>query len=91
MSRRLNDAAYGLEGAPFLTGFHEAWMMGAGPCDVCASCHVEGPCVRPERARPSMDGCGIDVFTTVRNAGWTIEVVQDECDEYRYFACVLVD
>ena len=38
-----------------------------------------------------MEGCGIDVFTTVRNAGRTIEVVQDEGDEYRFFALVLVD
>ena len=46
---------------------------------------------RPEKARPSMEGCGIDVFATVRNAGRTIDVVRDEDDEYRYFALVLVD
>ena len=45
----------------------------------------------PERARPSMEGCGIDVFTTVRTAGWRIEVAQDEDDEYSFFALVLVD
>ncbi len=38
-----------------------------------------------------MEGCGIDVFTTVRNAGRTIDVVRDEGDEYRFFALVLVD
>jgi hypothetical protein len=31
------------------------------------------------------------VFTTVRNAGWELEVVQDESDEYSFFALVLVD
>jgi len=38
-----------------------------------------------------MEGCGIDVFTTVRSAGWQLEVVQDEGDEYSFFALVLVD
>jgi hypothetical protein len=38
-----------------------------------------------------MEGCAVDVFATVRNAGRTIDVVRDEEDEYRYFALVLVD
>ena len=91
MSRKLNDAALKLEGELFLAGFFKTWMMGAGPCDYCGACELDGPCVAPERARPSMEGCGIDVYTTVRNAGWELEVVQDEGDEYSFFALVLVD
>jgi len=90
-SRRLNDAALALERDLFLAGFHKTWAMGAGPCDICDSCSQGAVCPTPEKARPSMEGCGIDVFTTVRNAGWTIEVVQDEGDAYRFFALVLVD
>jgi predicted metal-binding protein len=90
-SRRLNDAALALERDLFLAGHHKAWMMGAGPCDLCAACAEGKECPTPERARPSMEGCGIDVFTTVRNAGRTIDVVRDEDDEYRYFALVLVE
>ena len=90
-SRRLNDAALALERDLFLAGFHKNWAMGAGPCDICDSCSRGAVCPTPEKARPSMEGCGVDVFTTVRNAGWTIEVVQDEGDAYRFFALVLVD
>jgi len=90
-SRRLNDAALALERDLFLAGHHKAWMMGAGPCDLCPSCATGKQCPTPERARPSMEGCGVDVFTTVRNAGRTIDVVRDEDDEYRFFALVLVD
>ena len=90
-ARRLNDAALALERDLFLAGHHKAWMMGAGPCDLCAACATGKECPTPERARPSMEGCGIDVFATVRNAGRTIDVVRDEDDEYRYFAFVLVD
>jgi hypothetical protein len=31
----------------------------------------------PEQARPAMEACGIDVFSTVRKAGLPIEVVSD--------------
>jgi predicted metal-binding protein len=90
-SRRLNDAALALERELFLAGHHKAWTMGAGPCDLCDACGKGRECPTPEKARPSMEGCGVDVFATVRNAGRTIDVVRDEDDEYRYFALVLVD
>jgi predicted metal-binding protein len=89
-SRRLNDAALALERELFLAGFHKAWTMGAGPCDLCACCRAGEPCPAPESARPSMEACGVDVFTTVRAAGWQIETVKSRDDEYRYFALVLV-
>jgi predicted metal-binding protein len=89
-SRRLNDAALALERELFLAGFHKAWTMGAGPCDLCACCRAGEPCPTPESARPSMEACGVDVFTTVRAAGWQIETVKSREDEYRYFALALV-
>jgi predicted metal-binding protein len=90
-SRRLNAAAVALERELFLAGFHKAWTMGSGPCDICAACSQGEPCPTPKLARPSMEGCGVDVFTTVRRAGWQIEVVKTRDDEFRLFALVLVD
>lgn len=89
--RRLNDAARALERELFLAGYHKAWTMGAGPCEICDACTQGLECPTPAEARPSMEACGIDVFTTVRGAGRAIEVVRDEDDEYRFFALVLVD
>ena len=90
-SRRLNEAALALERELFLAGFHAAWMMGAGPCDLCGACSSGQECATPERARPSMEGCGVDVYATVRNAGRRIDVVRTREDEYRFFALLLVD
>jgi predicted metal-binding protein len=90
-SRRLNSAAVALERELFLAGFHKAWTMGSGPCDICAACSQGEPCPTPELARPSMEGCGVDVFTTVRKAGWEIDVVKTREDQFRFFALVLVD
>ena len=54
-SRRLNDAALALERELFLAGFHKAWTMGAGPCDICSACAQGKDCPTPEKARP-VDG-----------------------------------
>jgi len=90
-SRRLNEAGLALERELFLSGFHKTWMMGAGPCDFCGACTRGEDCPTPERARPSMEGCGLDVYATARNAGRHIDVVRTRDDEYRFFALLLVD
>jgi len=90
-AQRLNDAAKALERELFLAGFHKTWTMGAGPCDICDACSQGKDCPTPDQARPSMEACGVDVFTTVRNAGWEIDVVRTHESEYRFFALVLVD
>ena len=90
-SRRLNETGLAMERELFLAGFHKAWLMGAGPCDICGACTRGEECPTPERARPSMEGCGLDVYTTARKAGRQIEVVRDREDEYRFFALLLVD
>jgi predicted metal-binding protein len=90
-SRRLNDIGLAMERELFLAGFHKTWLMGAGPCDVCGACTRGEDCPTPERARPSMEGCGLDVYTTARNAGRQIEVVRSREDVYRFFALLLVD
>ena len=38
-----------------------------------------------------MEACGIDVFRTVRECGFEIEVVRDRDAPQHYFGVVLVD
>lgn len=80
-----------LERAAFLKGFHKALAFGAGPCTVCDSCPEDGVCRNPERARPAMEACGIDVFATVQRAGWPLEPVQDKGDWVKYMGLLLLE
>lgn len=81
-----------LEREVFLRGAWKALGLGAGPCDFCRSCPVEtGVCRHPERARPAMEACGIDVYSTARKAGFSIEVVRNRGERPDYFGLVLVD
>lgn len=89
--RKLNQAAVALERELFLAGYYRAWAMSSGPCLYCEDCAVNSACRFPELARPSMEACGIDVYATVRQAGWEIEVVPTTESSYRFFALVLVE
>jgi predicted metal-binding protein len=81
-----------LEREIFLRGAWKAFGLGTGPCYFCRNCPVEkGQCQHAKRARPAMEACGIDVFSTVRKAGLPIEVVQTRRQCPNYYGLVLVD
>ncbi|UCG46555.1 MAG: DUF2284 domain-containing protein [Phycisphaerales bacterium] len=81
-----------LERSIFLRGAWKAFGLGAGSCYLCKKCPVEeGQCRHAERARPAMEACGIDVFTTAKKAGFPIEVVRTERQCPNYYGLILVD
>jgi len=76
----------------FLRGAWKAFGLGAGPCYFCKECNVdEQQCRYPERARPAMEACGIDVFSTAKKAGFPIEVVRTTHQCPNYYGLILVD
>jgi predicted metal-binding protein len=89
--REVTPLVVRLERELFLAGFHKAFAWGAGPCSLCRTCDLEGPCRHAERARPAMEACGIDVFTTARNAGFPIAVIRTRADARNYFGLVGID
>ena len=88
-SRKLHDVIADLEREVFLEGFHAAYGLACGPCPYCKECNMKS-CVHADRARPSMEASGIDVYTTVRKAGFSIHVVKNEEDQPTYFCLLLV-
>jgi predicted metal-binding protein len=81
-----------LEREIFLRGAWKAFGLGAGPCYFCKKCPVdERQCRHAERARPAMEACGIDIFSTVKKAGFPIEVVRTARQCPNYYGLVLVD
>jgi predicted metal-binding protein len=80
-----------IERMAFLAGLHRAFAMGAGPCRLCPKCNISGTCRFPDLARPSMEACGIDVFTTVRRNGFRIDVVKDTKTVPNFFGLVLLE
>ncbi|MBA4417117.1 MAG: hypothetical protein C0392_04290 [Syntrophus sp. (in: bacteria)] len=88
---KLNETAVDLERTLFLDGYYKAWALGSGPCSRCETCNTDGLCINPQKARPSMEACGIDVFGTVRECGLPIHVVKDHSEERDMYCLVLIE
>ena len=78
-----------LEQEIFLDGYFKAFGMGAGPCNLCNKCAKS--CRHPDKTRPSLEACGIDVFTTVRSNGFPIKVLNTQDCKGNYYGIVLIE
>jgi predicted metal-binding protein len=90
-TRALRRIVSDLEREIFLDGFHKAFGMASGPCELCRACDTSGPCKHPYQARPSMEACGIDVYQTARNNGFRLEVVRSEDSLCSFMALILIE
>jgi len=79
------------ERAAFKAGFHKAFSYWAGPCSLCESCTPNGCCTNKSITRPSMEGAGIDVFETARNAGAQLRTLEQKDEFVKYFALLLLE
>ena len=86
-----NEMVVDVEIALFLDGYYKAWGMGSGPCRRCKECDTTGRCIQADRARPSMEACGIDVFKTAWEHNLPIHVVRTHKEERDIFGVVLVE
>ncbi len=89
--KQFHDALLALERHAFLKGYHKAFVFGAGPCPVCPKCPEDGTCRHHDLARPAMEASGIDVYTTVSNAGWSLFPVQEKGQYITYIGLFLVE
>jgi predicted metal-binding protein len=78
-----------LEQEIFLDGYYKAFGMGAGPCQLCEKCAKF--CRHPDKTRPSMEACGIDVYATVKSNGFPIKVLKTGDCKGNYYGIVLIE
>jgi predicted metal-binding protein len=90
-TKAFNESIVKLEIKLFLDGYYKAWSMGSGPCRLCQECDLTTSCKHGLEARPSMEACGIDVFKTARDNGFSIEVVRTREEERNIFGLILVE
>jgi predicted metal-binding protein len=45
----------------------------------------------PDRARPSMEACGIDVFTTARSQSFPLKVLRSRKEKGNYYGLLLLE
>ncbi|HPL64500.1 MAG TPA: DUF2284 domain-containing protein [Syntrophales bacterium] len=82
-----------LEGEMFKNGYYKSFVLLAGPCVLCRECSrkKDESCTIPDRARPSMESFGIDVFQTARDHGLPIQPLREKTETQNLFFLFLVD
>ena len=91
--RKYLDTLVELEGEMFKDQYYKAFLFLAGPCRQCKKCGAveDKPCVHPGKARPSLESCGIDVYQTARNNGFSIRTLREKTDTNNRYCLMMVD
>jgi len=90
-TRGLNLKLLELEREVFCSGFEKAFLLFLDSCTLCDGCPgVRTKCKEPEQARPTPESLAVDVFTTVRKVGYTIDVLSDYNEKMNRFAFLLI-
>jgi predicted metal-binding protein len=91
-SRHKNLELLRLEQAAFLAGYPKAFLLFMDECRLCATCDgTRLDCKNPAQARPCPEALGVDVFSTVRQLGFPIEVLTDYAQAMNRYAFLLVE
>ncbi len=86
----ITKAIVKIEREIFLENYYKVISFGAGPCRLCKDCS-KTECEFPQLARPSMEGCGIDVYATARNNGFSINVLKTKNEEKNCYGLLLIE
>jgi len=91
-SAKINARLVKLERAVFLAGFERAFQLFMDSCCFCHECTGNRKtCHHPRMARPAPEAMAVDVYTTVRKAGFNINVLSGYSQKMNRFAFLMVN
>ncbi len=91
-SKKVNLALVKLERAVFLAGYPKAFLLFMDSCSLCADCSgAREECKNPKAARPSPESMAVDVFSTVKQYDYPIEVLSDYSQAMNRYAFLLIE
>jgi len=91
-TRKTNLGLVELEREVFLSGCEKAFLLFMDSCTICAQCSGKREtCIEPRKARPTPEAMAVDVFATVRKAGYPIKVLARTDEPMNRYAFLLLD
>jgi predicted metal-binding protein len=91
-TRKINLKLLGLEKEIFCSGFQKAFLLTMDSCNICKTCQEKKKdCIEPKMARPTPEALGVDVYSTVRKAGYPIQVLSDYSQTMNRYAFLLIE
>lgn len=90
-ARELSEAVLEIEKRAFLDGYYFAFALRT--CNLCPNCLLKkgNACPAPDRVRPCEQSFGIDVYKTVRNLGFSCNVLLNREAIQNRYGFVLID
>ena len=91
-TRKLNLRLLKLEKEIFTSGFEKAFLLFMDSCNICKKCGgTKEECKEPKMARPTPEALGVDVYSTVRQLGYPIQVLSDYEQMMNRYAFLLIE
>ena len=91
-TKKVNEGLVSLEREVFLSGYQKAFLLfmdSCGLCDECAGRREE--CKNPRKARPTPEGMAVDVYQTVRQYEFPIQVLSAYSQAMNRYAFLLIE
>ena len=91
-TKNINSQLLALEREVFISGFRKAFLLFLDSCTFCDGCPSKREkCKKPREARPTSEALGMDVYATVRQIGFPIQVLSDYSQTMNRYAFLLIE
>lgn len=91
-TRKVNLKLLKLEREIFLSGHEKAFLLFMDSCNICKECGgVREKCKEPRLSRPTPEAMTVDVYATVRQVGYSIEVLSDYSQTMNRYAFLMIE
>ena len=91
-TKEVNQNLLKLEKEVFISGYQKAFLLFMDSCNLCTDCAGKREeCKNPKSARPTPEAMAIDVFSTVRQYDFPIEVLSDFSQTMNRYAFLLIE
>ena len=91
-AKQINSKLLKAEKEVFLAGNYKAFLLLMSTCKLCDECVKDRlQCKNPRLRRPTPEALAVDVFATVRQYGFPIEVLKDYSERINRYAFLMID
>jgi predicted metal-binding protein len=90
-TRQVNTKLWKLEREVFVAGYPKAFLLFMDTCYLCKDCSGSRTnCLNKKLARPTPEALAVDVYSTVKQVGYPIEVLSDYSQKMDRYAFLMI-